>query len=78
MLGKGIYVGLCEADDTLYGAVVLIGALACSGSRCNVSNVFQSLASALEGRCVLYFQDDILVVEVFLVEEENMGTALVL
>src|SRR3712207_5615500 len=69
---------LCETNQALNS--LLIGLVFYLGftALCLFTDVLKHLSAALIGRRVLHCQDNILIVEVFLTEEVDIGATLVL
>lgn len=66
---------LGEADDSLYCVVIvfLLSLLRFCIARSQIADVFESLTGALEGWCVLYLKDYILIVEILRTEQKMCG-----
>ena len=71
---------LGEANDSLYCVVIvfLLSLLRFCIARSQIADVFESLTGALEGWCVLYLKDYILIVEILRTEQEDVWMTLIL
>lgn len=71
---------LGEADDSLYCVIIvfLLSLLCFCIARSQIADVFESLTGTLEGRCILYLKDYILIVEILRTEQEDVWMTLIL